>query len=218
MATNANDETKRRSFLREAMKVLPIDIQNPDQATLEYAARMTAAGAVVVFPSDSCYGRATNAANTEAVVRLYKIKQRPFDKQISCIFRDMAQIKEWGEIGPKEQRTLERNLPGPFTFILHAKAEYPLDSPSLGVRIPNSVLTRSLSNLLNSPYTATSANRGGLDPSYSLEDIHRQFDGQIYQPDVMLDAGRLPQYPPSAVIDIRDGKKQIIREGVARVR
>jgi len=200
------------------MIVKTTNLELPDEDVIAYAAKLIKAGAAVVFPSDTAYGLAVNPQDQAAVKRLFKIKQRPADKQVSCIFGDLEQVKKWAYVDRKELRILERNLPGPFTFILRAPPEYPISSETVGVRIPASPVTKALAAALGEPYTATSANRSSLPACYSPEDIQAQFEGQIYQPDVLLDAGRLAPFPPSAVIDIREGAKTVLREGIARVR
>lgn len=200
------------------MLVRKIDVNLPDEAVIDYAARLIDGGGVVVFPSDSCYGLAADATNKSAVERLYKIKQRPFDKQISCIFRDLSQIEQWAVVGKAQRKILERNLPGPFTFVLQSRVGYPLEGDTVGVRIPDNSITKALSHTLGKPYTATSANISGEQTTYNLDEIFRNFERQIYQPDLILDAGKLPQYPASAVIDIRKNRPIVLREGVAKVR
>lgn len=200
------------------MIVRKIDLHSPEQDTLDYAAKMIEAGAIVVFPSDSSYGLATNPQSSEAIKRIFKVKERPYEKNISCIFKSIEQISLWAEVGSSQQRILERNLPGPFTFILKTRVACPLEGDTIGVRIPDSSLTKALAHTLDIPFTATSANRSGLEAAYSLADIYQQFDGQIFQPDLILDAGKLPQYPASAVIDIQSNKPKTLREGVARIR
>jgi tRNA A37 threonylcarbamoyladenosine synthetase subunit TsaC/SUA5/YrdC len=71
---------------------------------------------------------------------------------------------------------------------------------------------------LGQPYTATSANLSGREPAYSVDRVLQQFEGKIFQPDLILDAGKLPEYPPSAVVDLRPRKPKVLREGVARLR
>lgn len=200
------------------MQITKIDPLFPDQTVLEHASRLIKAGAIVVMPTDSSYGLATDPSSTEAVRRLFKVKERSGEKKISCVFRDIEQISRWAEVGTFQQRILERNLPGSFTFILATRVACPLEGESIGVRIPDFSITKSLAHVLDQPFTATSANRSGLEPAYSLDDIFRQFEGQIFQPDLILDAGKLPQYPASAVVDIRSKKLVILREGVAKVR
>jgi L-threonylcarbamoyladenylate synthase len=199
------------------MLVRKIDPLTPDEETLQYAAKLIRGGGVVVFPSDSSYGLAANPSDKAALKRLFKIKQRPDDRQVSCVFRDISQIEQWSHINKAQLRTLERNLPGPFTFLLQPRVAYPIEGMSVGVRIPDNSLTKALSYVLDQPYTATSANLSGWEPAYSLQDILQLFEGQIYQPDLILDVGKLPQYPPSAVVDIRGPRPKIIREGVAKV-
>src|SRR3989344_1401926 len=98
-----------RVRLLRTMFVRKIDVNLPDQSVIEYAAKLIDGGGVVVFPSYSCYGLAADATNRSAVERLCKIKQRPFDKQISCVFRDLEQIEQWTVVGKSQRKTLERN-------------------------------------------------------------------------------------------------------------
>lgn len=200
------------------MDIRKIDSLMPDEAIIQYAAKMIKAGAVVVFPSDTSYGLATNPNDQSAVQRLYKIKDRGEEKPVSCIFKDIEAIEKWTQLDSRQRRILSRNLPGPFTLLLEPNNNYPLKTEAVGVRIPDNSLTKALAHVLDQPYTATSANLYGEPSSYSLDETLQQFEGQIYQPDLILDAGKLPQYPLSAVIDIRGKKPLVIRPGISELR
>lgn len=197
------------------MDVRQIDPNDSDQTTLKHTAKLIEAGAVVIFPTDTSYGMATNPLNPEAVNRLYKIKQRDENEPIACVFRDIDQVEQFGRVNARQLKILKRNLPGPFTFILEPKNNV-LPWPTLGVRIPDYLFTKALSHETTVPFTATSANIHGQPATYSLQEILAQFEGKIYQPDLILNAGVLRRYPPSTVVDIRSDKPIILREGIAR--
>ncbi len=201
-----------------AIDIMTSANDNPEEEVIAYAAKMLKAGAVVAFPSDTSYGLAADPSNQDAMRRLYKIKGRDANIPVSCIFSDIDQIEDWAVVNPNQRKTLEKNLPGPFTLILEPRMTYPLGGQTIGVRIPDSSVSKAIARAFGLPFTATSANRSGLEPTYSLEEIQQQFEGQIYQPDVIMDAGKLVKLPSSAVIDIREKKPKIIRQGVARLR
>ena len=50
-------------------------------------------GEIVVFPTETVYAIGTNGLDEEAIRKLYKIKQRPFDKPTSLLVSDMKMIE-----------------------------------------------------------------------------------------------------------------------------
>jgi len=179
-------------------------------------------GLVVAFPSDTSYGLACDPRNLFSYNSLFKIKERPANKQISCIFRDIEQIKLWTKITKWQKEILLKNLPGPFTFLLEPNKNYPIKGQdgaviSIGVRIPYFSFTKALSQLLEFPYTATSANVSGNTPFYDSLAVLTEFENRKYQPGLVVDFGVLPVNPPSTVADLRNDKVTIIRDGTARV-
>ena len=81
-------------------------------------------------------------------------------------------------------------------------------------------LMKELSERIDIPLTATSANISGQLPAYSPEEILRQFpgvqaDGTTYNLSLaaILDGGELPQNPPTTIAKIEDGQIEIIRAG-----
>lgn len=161
-------------------------------------------GKVVLIPTDTCYGLAVDPSNPKAVEKLFAIKRRADDKKVSLIYPSIVHIEQSVLISPWQKMILQKNLPGPFTFIING----------VGIRIPEHPFTQALAETLGDPYTATSANISGNPPLYSAAGVIEEF-GKVL-PDLVIDAGELPNNPPSAVIDLSNDKLQTIRAG-ARV-
>ncbi|TSC61574.1 MAG: Sua5/YciO/YrdC/YwlC family translation factor [Parcubacteria group bacterium Gr01-1014_48] len=172
-------------------------------------------GGVIVFPSDTAYGLAANPCNAAAVQKIFDIKQRPINADISCIFRNLEEARIWAEINQDQEKILKSCLPGSYTFLLQATKMYPL-SGKVGVRIPNSDLTRFLSSIFRSPYTATSANISGRPSLYTAEDVVKEFENMNMRPDLILDAGPLMAGRISTVIDLTQDTPKIVRQGSGR--
>ena len=170
-------------------------------------------GKVVVFPSDTSYGLACNPSDPKAVERLFLTKNRPQNKQISCIFKDLDQIKKWAKVSPWQEMILKNNLSGPFTFLLEALDNYPLDGELVGVRIPDNKLTNLLSQNLDFPYTATSCNITGEPEFYDSGKLIRYFSQREFKPDIVVDTGELPYNLPSTVASLVGDKVTTIRTG-----
>lgn len=196
------------------MKIIQIDLNSGYKDELTMISEHIRSGKTVVFPTETCYGIAIDPTNQAAIDNLYKIKNRPHDKNISFIFKDIKQASMLAKINEQQEQILNKNLPGPFTFILESKADCPIKQFTIGVRIPNFGFTRNLSNKLNIPYSATSANISGMPSCYKIEDFIDQIKSiNGFYPDLIVDAGELPENKPSTVVDITKPSPLIIRQG-----
>lgn len=192
-------------------------------------------GKAVVYPTDTSYGLAVDAANIKAIKKLYKIKGRNFNKPVHVVVPSVAYAKKivrWNSIASK----LAKNFfPGPLTLVCPltpaSSAGQALPSPSrgegkgrgwkilsadtgfLGVRMPNNKIALDLVKHLKHPITATSANKSGRLDCYSATDVIKQFQKSKYIPDIIINAGRLPHCKPSTVVKIENNQMLILRAG-----
>ena len=110
---------------------------------------------------------------------------------------------------------MNRNLPGPFTFILRANNKVPKlflsNRKSLGIRVPNSKIAMALVELCGEPLVIASVH-DQYSPEIVLnkiEDIVNQYGHQVAW---TIDAGE-GGLMGSAVIDCTAEEPQIMREG-----
>lgn len=200
------------------MKIIKINPKNPHSDIIEEAVETLRQGGVLVYPTDTCYGLGVDMTNIFAVEKIYRIKGREHHKPLSMIVRNLDQLQKYAllEAGPKG--ILEKNLPGPFTFIMLNLDYRTFKQPTIGIRIPDYKITQMISKRFHQPYATTSANRSGNLPCYSVSCILKELENSETLPGLILDAGTLSQNPPSTVVDLTKDNPLIIREGKAKLK
>lgn len=194
-----------------------IDPQNPDPEIIKKAANAIKVGKIVIFPFDTSYGLATDATNFWAVENIYKIKEDLKKKPISVVVRDIDMAKKYALFDENSENIFNRYLPGQVTLILPFKSPkiLPADNPSF--RIPNTPLTNMLSDFLDVPYTATSANKTSYKPAHTPQEIYKFFGKTKPQPDIFINADDLEVISPSTVVDLTSNPPRILRQGAIHI-
>ena len=99
--------------------------------------------------------------------------------------------------------------PGPLTLVLPR-----LDKlETLGARLSSNKLATAIVRKLNRPLTSTSANFSGKPECYSIACVKQQFKARKYQPDLIIDAGRLPRRKVSTVVQAAGDGLKVLRRG-----
>ena len=104
-------------------------------------------------------------------------------------------------------------MPGSYTIILPLKKNqkiYTNTNNSISLRIPDFPFTEALSAQIQLPYTATSANLSGSPEIWSAQKAIKFFKSQKVKPDLIIDAGILPQKPLSKIVDFTQQQPKII--------
>ena len=171
----------------------------------------------IVYPTDTVYGLGVNALRVHCLERLFKIKKRPETKPVPVMIGDIAMAKKLAFVDRKTEKVLEAVWPGPVTVILKKREIVPdiltAGKMTIGLRIPDCRLIQILLANLEEPITATSANFSGSPPLISVAEIIEIFAKAYPRPDLILDAGDLPNSPPSTVLDLTGSQPKILRVG-----
>ncbi len=212
------------------MQIFKINPERPERKLIKQAAEIIKKNGVVVYPTDTVYGMGVNALNEKAIKKLFVVKERPKNKPFSIIVKDVKMVKKFACVDFRIEKKLAKLLPGPITVILFKKEILSraqnflmrglpdiLTSGTglIGIRVPDYKITRLLSAALNIPFTATSANISGRSASGRIKEVVRQFQNKKNQPDLILDAGDLPESEPSTVVDLTSRRSKILRSGPA---
>ena len=174
-------------------------------------------GKVLVCPTDTVYGLLADATNEKAVKRIFKIKRRQKGKSIPIFVRDIRMAKKLAFVNKRQEKFLKKVWPGKVTVVLKRKMNSGLlkilfsRKKTIGLRIPDYKLVNILLKEINRPLTGTSANVSGKPPSTKIKEVLKQLKNQKNQPDLVIDAGNLPESRPSKVIDIMGDKYKVIR-------
>lgn len=197
------------------MNIINIDSKNPDNEAILNAAAVLKNGGILVYPTDTAYGIGVNAIDKKAIRKLYEIKGRDFTKPTHIVVKDWEMVNKIAKVNEYAKKLYSRFLPGPLTIILPKKETIPnmltANLPTIGIRIPDSLVTKSISNLVDFPYTTPSANRSGLSTPYSIKEVSKVLD--LEKVDLVLDAGTLPKTKPSTIVDATAFPLKILREG-----
>ncbi len=131
-------------------------------------------GAVFIYPTDTVYGIGCSVYNSEAVGRVFNIKDRPEDKSFP-ILATSKQVHELSNMRGAEQAVASDHWPGNLTLVLELKSTNDLDSRlirngQVALRVPD---LPPLLDLLEQtgPIVGTSANLSGSPAAARLEDI-----------------------------------------------
>lgn len=179
------------------------------------AATFIRKGELVAFPTETVYGLGANALDAEAVLDLFKAKQRPLDNPpIVHISKRMDVNKLAKEVPSEARKLMEMFWPGPLTLIFKRSKIVPdvavagLDS--IAVRMPEHKVALALIKESNCPISAPSANLAGKPSPTSATHVLKDLDGQI---SAILDAGPTTIGIESTVLDLTVHPPQILRPG-----
>jgi L-threonylcarbamoyladenylate synthase len=199
------------------MKIIKINLQNPETEIIQQAVDIVRRGGAIVYPTDTVYGLGVNALRVDAIERLFKIKKRPATKPVPILVQDIEMAKIIAFIDKKIERILEAIWPGAVTVILEKRRMVPeiltAHKRTIGLRIPDAKITQALMEQLEFPVTTTSANFSGEPSLFCAEDVIKVFGKAYPRPDLILDAGCLPPSSPSTVLDLTGSRPKILRVG-----
>lgn len=199
------------------MKILKVDLFNPDPAVLRAAVEVLQSGGVIAHPTDTCYGFAADVLNRSAIERLYALKRMDFSKPVSMMVNDISQVEEFGVVTDLARDLMRRYWPGALTLVISRSRKLPVffnaGAWTIGFRMPDCRVSRGLIKMFGGVLTTTSANISKMPAPYSVAEILEQFENQALKPDLILDGGVLENRPASTVVDVSGKEARILRSG-----
>lgn len=192
------------------MKILKTDNSAPDENVIDEAIDVLANGGVILYPTDTVYGLGANIFDNKAVRNVFKIKQRSLLKPLSILVSDTDAIELIAKISIYQKDTLDKYLPGPYTFILNKTPIVPRVVTSglthVGVRVPKNEIACKLASLF--PITTTSANLSDEDVLSTPKEILDQLECDV---DLVIDVGPLNSNKASTIVDLTTPQPTFIR-------
>lgn len=210
------------------MRTIVINAQNINSyaSGLADAAQALRAGALVVFPTETVYGVAANAAHPDAVARLRTIKGRQDGRPFTIHLGKRQDARRYLTApSPLARRFVRRAWPGPLTLICEERAPTQTEVAGLcpaeqlreiyydgtvGLRCPDHAAAARLLSAANVPVVASSANRRGRPPPLDIEAALRDLDGVASH---AIDAGCTRHAAASTIVEIRGNTWKVVRSG-----
>ena len=190
-------------------KILKVNPLDPNHKNVLEAADIIAKGGLVIIPTDTVYGIAVSMQEKEAIERLYKIKNRPKDKQLSLLIDRKEIIEKFAlNIPVAAYRLMDKFWPGPLTIILKSK-----EGSTIAFRMPNHAIALSIISASGVPILCPSANLSGKPAPGDFKTALEDLDGLV---DLAVDSGSCSVGIESSVVDLSVNPMRILREGAIK--
>jgi len=179
--------------------------------TLEAAVAAIARGGVIAIPTDTVFGLACDPASVAAVDRIYAIKQRPADLELTLLSASIADIEEDVELDAVARTLAGAYWPGALSIICRLRARrwaIPRNGRTLSVRVPDHPIALAVLRRTG-PLATTSANRHGDAAAITAAEVAAALDGEV---DAVLEGGHCGGVA-STIIDCTSITPHVLREG-----
>jgi len=196
-----------------------VQLDGCSESDLDKLSGRIAAGAVVVFPTDTVYGIGCSAAQAPSVARVFSIKHRSPDKPLPVFTSGIDSVLCWIDAAERAVavRLATRFWPGPLTIVVDVAASglhiqpppYP-EASTIGFRAPGQLgLLRLLQHGVL--MAQTSLNESGHEVIERLD--APEAAALTQQADLVLESRQRPLGRPSTVVRVAAGSCSLLREG-----
>ena len=172
-------------------------------------------GGLILYPTDTIWGIGCDATNSEAVKRVFQLKQRADSKALITLVGSESSFERIVENVPEVAWQLIDTTDRPTTIVYdHGTGVAPellADDGSLAVRMTTEPFSRELCNRFRRPLVSTSANISGAPSPLCYSEISQEIiDGVDYVCRSRRDEA--PSKSASMIIKIQDnGVFKILR-------
>jgi L-threonylcarbamoyladenylate synthase len=172
-------------------------------------------GGIILYPTDTIWGIGCDATNTEAVQKIFKLKQRDEAKSMIILLDTENKLESYiSEVNPLAYDLIEY-AESPLTLVMPgakniSKALIAGDG-SVGIRVTNHPFCQQLIQRLRKPLVSTSANISGKpSPQYFAQIDDEIISGVDYVVD--LDQHDMEIKTPSTIMKLApDGRFEFLR-------
>ncbi|HSC46588.1 MAG TPA: L-threonylcarbamoyladenylate synthase [Gammaproteobacteria bacterium] len=188
---------------------------NPQKRLIHRAVEMLRAGAVLVYPTDSCYALGCLLGDKTAMERIRRIRQAGKEHNYTLVCRDLSEIATYARVENPTYRLLRAYTPGPYTFILRATREVPrrLQHPrqrTIGIRVPEHTVAQALLAELGEPLMSSTLILPGEDtPLTDPAEMRARLEHQV---ELVIDGGPCG-FEPTTVVDLSGDAPRLLRTG-----
>jgi L-threonylcarbamoyladenylate synthase len=173
------------------------------------------AGGLVAFPTETVYGLGADAANADAVGRIFAVKGRPPGHPLIVHLPAADLLDAFSEDVSTPARMLaDAFWPGPLTLILVRSARVPDvvtgGRSTVGLRVPDHPVARAMLERFGGGVAAPSANRFGRVSPTTAAHVRADLDDEV---DLILDGGLCRVGIESTIVDLTGEEPELLRPG-----
>lgn len=186
---------------------------------VDLAATRLRAGGLVAIPTETVYGLAADAEQSDAVGRIFDVKGRPRDHPLIVHLAGLHALDGWAhEVTPAVELLGSACWPGPLTMIVR-RGRRVSDAvtggrDTVGLRVPAHSMALDLLERLDGGLAAPSANRFGRVSPTTAQHVVDDLGGALDpNRDLVLDGGPCPVGVESTIVDLTVDPPQVLRAG-----
>ncbi|KOV69470.1 MULTISPECIES: L-threonylcarbamoyladenylate synthase [Streptomyces] len=200
-------------------KYYDVHPDNPQPRAIAQIAESIRSGALIAYPTDSCYALGCRLGSRDGIDRIRAIRKLDDRHHFTLMCQDFAQLGQFVRVDNDVFRAVKASTPGSYTFILPATKEVPrmLQHPkkkTVGVRIPDHAVTQALLAELGEPLLSSTLLLPDEDePMTQGWEIKDRLDHVL---DAVVDSGDCGT-EPTTVIDFSEGEAEVVRRGAGDV-
>lgn len=201
------------------MQILTYPFSKQDQETVSDLLKKKKA--TIVYPTETYYALGCSATDSEAVEKIYKLKQRSTNLPLLVLIDSWEMLDRYVvNLNTEKRNMLEDYWPGALTAILEAKGndlanELNYQKSTLGFRMTSSPIAKKLIEITGVPLVGTSANRSSEKEAANCVTARQYFQDKV---DLYIDGGASPGSAPSTLIDLTGKEIKIVREGMVKLK
>lgn len=187
---------------------------------IKKAIRVLNGGGIVIFPTDTAFAIGCRIDSQKAIERLFKIRKRPKIQATPVLVDTVKMAQDYLLPIPQNviDKLVESYWPGALTIIMRCNKErVPVlvrgGKNTLGVRIPNHAIARSIIRGVGVPILGPSANFHGGKTPYIFEDLDKKLVKLV---DYVV-FGECFTKQVSTVIDCSQIPWRVLREGAVKL-
>ncbi len=188
-------------------------------AAVAAAARALAEGGLVAFPTETVYGLGADAANADAVARLYEAKGRPSFNPLIAHVGDIEAARRIGRFNALATTLAEAFWPGPLTMVLPKTGDCAVADlataglETVAIRVPAHKVARDILRAFGGPVVAPSANLSGHVSPTTAAHVLGDLAGRI---DLIVDGGAVAVGVESTIVGCFDAPMLLRPGGLPR--
>ena len=188
---------------------------NPHDRQIRQIVERLHQGAIIAYPTDSCYALGCHIGDKQALERIRRMRQLDKHHNMTLMCSELSDIATYARVDNWQFRMLKQATPGPYAFILQATHQVPRRlqtgrRKTIGVRVPDNAITQALLAGLGEPLIGCTAHLPGHDEPFNQAwEIEEALGNQL---DIIVDGGPCG-FEPSTVVDLSDREPQLLRVG-----
>ncbi len=172
-------------------------------------------GGVIAFPTDTVYGLGAMANETDAIKRIFEIKERPMGLALPLLLASESEVDcAVVSVPPAARKLMYAFWPGAMALVFQKASWLPdiitAGSPNIALRVPNHEVPVALIKGVGMPIIGTSANVHGRPSAISAEEVKAQLNGKV---DFIIEDGQARWAYSQPLLTSLSPPPKIVRQG-----